>query len=158
MLKNALLILSINQQYFIYIYIIQKSTFWKMKLKTAVNCSGKCCDGFMWNQRSNICVGMYSFNRSIFQNVKHPWNYVSYFLIYKKQRGFFSACPDGFIGKECNTLCPYPTYGRNCDFICDCRKESCNAAIGCLQGKQCFWSPVIINVTFCTWPLFAVVR
>lgn len=47
----------------------------------------------------------------------------------------FSACQDGFVGKGCKTPCTYPTYGRNCDLICDCKKEYCNVSMGCLQGK-----------------------
>lgn len=47
----------------------------------------------------------------------------------------FSACLEGFIGKECTKSCLYPTYGRNCQFICNCTKEYCNVSTGCLQGK-----------------------
>lgn len=47
----------------------------------------------------------------------------------------FLACLDGFIGEECKTPCPYPTYGKNCDFSCDCKEEYCNVSMGCLQGK-----------------------
>lgn len=35
------------------------------------------------------------------------------------------ACLDGFVGEECDTPCVYPSYGRNCGFICNC--------MGCLQ-------------------------
>lgn len=52
-----------------------------------------------------------------------------------KSRTCFLACEDGFVGQECITPCRYPTYGRNCQFICSCRMESCNVAIGCLQGN-----------------------
>lgn len=40
------------------------------------------------------------------------------------------ACLDGFFGEECDTPCVYPSYGRNCGFICNC--------MGCLQGKHYF--------------------
>lgn len=46
----------------------------------------------------------------------------------------FSACLDGFIGEECNKSCSYPSYGRNCHFICNCTEKYCNASTGCVQG------------------------
>lgn len=46
----------------------------------------------------------------------------------------FSACLDGFIGEECDKSCSYPSYGRNCRFICNCTEKYCNASTGCVQG------------------------
>lgn len=73
-------------------------------------------------------------SKCLFHVTRSKWQNKCVTLIYKS-RSSFSACLDGFFGQECNTSCTYPTYGKNCQFICSCRMESCNVAMGCLQGN-----------------------
>ncbi|XP_078334354.1 uncharacterized protein LOC111100153 [Crassostrea virginica] len=40
-------------------------------------------------------------------------------------------CKPGFIGSNCAISCPYPTYGEQCQGICDCDKNSCDVSTGC---------------------------
>lgn len=53
-----------------------------------------------------------------------------FYYIYIQVMQLLLACLDGFVGEECDTPCVYPSYGRNCGFICNC--------MGCLQGKHYF--------------------
>lgn len=37
----------------------------------------------------------------------------------------------GYIGINCTTVCPYPTYGHRCQGLCDCNEEMCDVSNGC---------------------------
>ena len=50
----------------------------------------------------------------------------------KNNGKYISACPDGFIGTECEKPCIYPNYGRTCQLLCNCTREFCNFTEGCL--------------------------
>lgn len=40
-------------------------------------------------------------------------------------------CMNGYTGLNCTAKCPYPTYGRKCQGICDCNLNQCDASRGC---------------------------
>nr|XP_022290389.1 uncharacterized protein LOC111102026 [Crassostrea virginica] len=40
-------------------------------------------------------------------------------------------CPNGYVGKYCETRCSFPKYGYGCQQICLCSKLSCHFATGC---------------------------
>lgn len=40
-------------------------------------------------------------------------------------------CLPGYIGMNCSSKCPFPTYGIKCQEICNCSKEQCDVATGC---------------------------
>lgn len=47
----------------------------------------------------------------------------------------------GYIGMNCSSKCPYPTYGIKCQEICNCSKEACDLTTGCsaaISGNVCF--------------------
>lgn len=48
---------------------------------------------------------------------------------------FFSfdniECLPGYIGRNCTSKCPYPTYGIKCQEICYCSNNQCDASSGC---------------------------
>lgn len=44
------------------------------------------------------------------------------------------ACPDGFIGNNCQIPCRFPGYGYWCQSECQCSKNYCNHITGC-NGK-----------------------
>lgn len=47
-------------------------------------------------------------------------------------------CVPGYIGINCSSKCPFPTYGINCQGICNCSDETCDISTGCntvLSGK-----------------------
>lgn len=48
----------------------------------------------------------------------------------------YTACDAGFIGKYCDTKCRYPTYGNDCQSLCDCNATLCDYAYGC--GKTSY--------------------
>lgn len=39
----------------------------------------------------------------------------------------------GYIGINCATPCPPPTYGHGCQGICNCDKDICDGSTGCIQ-------------------------
>uniref|UniRef100_A0A8W8JI24 Uncharacterized protein n=1 Tax=Magallana gigas TaxID=29159 RepID=A0A8W8JI24_MAGGI len=40
-------------------------------------------------------------------------------------------CMQGFTGENCSSACPYPTYGRDCQELCNCSKDICDVITGC---------------------------
>lgn len=37
----------------------------------------------------------------------------------------------GLSGENCSTPCPYPTYGNDCQNLCNCSKDLCDVSTGC---------------------------
>uniref|UniRef100_A0A8W8JLB4 Uncharacterized protein n=1 Tax=Magallana gigas TaxID=29159 RepID=A0A8W8JLB4_MAGGI len=52
------------------------------------------------------------------------WSYKSYSC---------EACMPGYSGINCTVVCPYPTYGHNCQGLCDCDEDICDVSTGCTQ-------------------------
>ncbi|XP_052683912.1 multiple epidermal growth factor-like domains protein 10 [Crassostrea angulata] len=40
-------------------------------------------------------------------------------------------CKEGYTGKNCTLVCPFPSYGLNCQSACGCSDEDCNYVTGC---------------------------
>lgn len=41
------------------------------------------------------------------------------------------ACGKGYTGPTCKIKCPFPSYGVDCQMICNCTDKECNPANGC---------------------------
>ncbi|XP_052710780.1 multiple epidermal growth factor-like domains protein 10 [Crassostrea angulata] len=41
-------------------------------------------------------------------------------------------CMAGYVGWNCSTPCPYPTYGVRCQGYCNCYKDLCDISMGCI--------------------------
>ncbi|XP_078320935.1 uncharacterized protein LOC144621481 [Crassostrea virginica] len=51
--------------------------------------------------------------------------------------GKCTTCPDGFLGHNCSSICPYPGYGRLCIAgKCACSKELCDPSSGCFNDAS----------------------
>lgn len=48
---------------------------------------------------------------------------------------FISVCMPGYIGLNCTTNCPYPSYGERCQGYCDCEYDTCDVSTGCNGPK-----------------------
>lgn len=44
-------------------------------------------------------------------------------------------CGPGYFGLFCGDICPYPHYGKYCDYTCTCGKQYCSHVNGCIPGK-----------------------
>lgn len=44
----------------------------------------------------------------------------------------FTECEAGQIGPRCEIVCPYPMYGKQCLSKCNCSKDHCDPADGCI--------------------------
>lgn len=42
-------------------------------------------------------------------------------------------CPLGYYGKECSEKCFPPTYGEDCQSLCNCPLKECHFVNGCVQ-------------------------
>lgn len=48
----------------------------------------------------------------------------------------YVACEIGFHGDNCQTLCIYPSYGKNCHMECNCTIDNCNHVWGCRKESE----------------------
>lgn len=44
-------------------------------------------------------------------------------------------CEIGFRGPNCNTKCPYRSYGYECQSLCNCSATNCDHVNGCIQSS-----------------------
>uniref|UniRef100_A0A8W8JI82 Uncharacterized protein n=1 Tax=Magallana gigas TaxID=29159 RepID=A0A8W8JI82_MAGGI len=77
-----------------------------------------------------------------------------YFWSYKNNG--CESCRQGYIGKNCTTSCPYPTYGHGCQGLCDCDEDTCNVSTGCEPNiTVCTPGNIGVNCTIsCTYPSY----
>lgn len=45
----------------------------------------------------------------------------------------FLECPIGYHRKNCSEKCSYPTYGADCQTVCNCHSDDCHFVSGCYQ-------------------------
>lgn len=43
----------------------------------------------------------------------------------------FIECLPGYTKLDCSSKCPFPTYGKNCQGLCNCSEILCDIAVGC---------------------------
>ena len=48
----------------------------------------------------------------------------------------FIDCREGYIGVNCSVGCRYPSYGKQCQYACNCSKEDCNKFTGCAMREM----------------------
>lgn len=70
------------------------------------------------NPTGNICIG----TNGIECCQGYKWN---------KEETTCIPCDKGFTGNNCNVICPFPSYGLDCQSICNCTETSCNPVDGC---------------------------
>lgn len=40
-----------------------------------------------------------------------------------------------YVGLNCTTKCPYPSYGEKCQEYCNCNYDTCDVSTGCVAIK-----------------------
>lgn len=51
----------------------------------------------------------------------------------------------GYTGMNCSFKCPYPSYGRKCQRVCNCDSNQCDVSRGCnslTSGNDNFFAVV----------------
>nr|XP_034308687.1 N-acetylglucosamine-1-phosphodiester alpha-N-acetylglucosaminidase-like [Crassostrea gigas] len=56
-------------------------------------------------------------------------------------------CDRGFRGKNCDTKCPYRTYGDSCQSLCNCNITYCDHVNGCTVSSEESFSKEFIYKT-----------
>nr|XP_022294825.1 uncharacterized protein LOC111104940 [Crassostrea virginica] len=49
---------------------------------------------------------------------------------------FFVACSIGFQGPNCTFICPFPSYGKDCQLECRCSESLCSHVDGCNTSNK----------------------
>lgn len=92
----------------------------------------ECCQGHKWNNEETSCIRRYKLCNFLFDN-KPQYKYMYLYSIPFKV--FFIcyilACDKGYNGHNCNAICPFPTYGLDCQSICNCTETFCDPVDGC---------------------------
>lgn len=44
--------------------------------------------------------------------------------------GYHLACEKGYTGTDCSNKCFYPSYGQDCQSLCDCNVTNCGHIYG----------------------------
>lgn len=44
-----------------------------------------------------------------------------------------AACEKGYTGTNCETVCVYPSFGLDCQSVCNCIASQCDHSNGCVR-------------------------
>ncbi|XP_048770012.2 cell death abnormality protein 1-like [Ostrea edulis] len=56
--------------------------------------------------------------------------------VWDDQSGSCKRCSRGFYGPKCENYCPYPTYGQECQSLCNCIQQLCHPINGCKDSLK----------------------
>lgn len=59
---------------------------------------------------------------------------------------FRNYCSPGYFGLFCADFCPYPFYGKYCDYKCTCSKQRCSHVDGCIPSNYNYTNFILILV------------
>lgn len=54
---------------------------------------------------------------------------------------YYVACEEGYTGQNCEIVCPFPSYGLDCQSVCNCTETTCDHVNGCKgysSGIYCY--------------------
>ncbi|XP_062617505.1 uncharacterized protein LOC134279165 [Saccostrea cucullata] len=54
--------------------------------------------------------------------------------IWNEKKSICQECSLGYVGFGCDKKCPYPSFGKGCQFICNCTIEECSFNLGCKKN------------------------
>lgn len=115
-----------------------------------------CCYGYKLNSERTECVRTYCYDllnlHYALPIVCHITNRLLTF-IWKKSYiilivsnicrifKYYVACEEGYTGQNCEIVCPFPSYGLDCQSICNCAETTCDHVNGCRgysSGIYCY--------------------
>lgn len=48
----------------------------------------------------------------------------------------YVACEKGYTGQNCENACPFPSYGMDCQSVCNCAELFCDHVNGCGNSTE----------------------
>lgn len=75
------------------------------------------------NATGNVCIG----TEGVECCQGHKWN---------NEETSCNPCDKGYNGHKCNAICPFPTYGLDCQTICNCTETFCDPVDGCTYKTE----------------------
>lgn len=85
-----------------------------------------CCFGYFWNSKANTCERQLKLIIFLWLLIEK-----TIYMHTKLVVLFISVCMPGYIGLNCTTHCPYPSYGERCQGYCNCENDTCDVSTGC---------------------------
>lgn len=69
--------------------------------------------------------------------------------IYNSMNIICIACDKGYQGLNCDIKCPFPHYGYDCQYVCDCNVTYCDHVNGCIQssGGKISYNSIVLCVS-----------
>lgn len=55
------------------------------------------------------------------------------FGYFRISKNICEKCMPGYVGLNCTSTCPHPTYGERCQGYCNCSNETCDVSTGCKE-------------------------
>lgn len=60
--------------------------------------------------------------------------------LHLKKKTLLIECPSGYYKSNCSETCVFPSFGDDCQNICNCDLSLCDHIFGCKEttGKKCY--------------------
>lgn len=62
----------------------------------------------------------------------------TYKITYNLSTYITSGCDNGYTGQNCEDVCRFPSYGQDCQSMCNCTQTKCNPVVGCFGHSTRF--------------------
>lgn len=116
---------------------------------TGANCDTKCFYPSYGKDCQSICIcseffcdhenGCRNLTNGDFQNIckgKNGGTVCCHGYKLNKKKTECEPCEKGYTGENCENACPFPTYGLDCQSICNCTELFCDHVNGCGNSTE----------------------
>lgn len=94
----------------------------------------RCCAGYKLDYVKNICIRRLIHFSAILKSEMIFKYFGQYMWKYLGDFGYRLGCEEGFYGTNCGMKCSFPTYGLDCQSLCNCNVTYCHHVNGCIQS------------------------